>query len=52
VIDIIDPKKRALLWRGWTKSNLDRQQPGEKLQALARAAVDRTLASLPARTKR
>jgi hypothetical protein len=52
VIDIIDPKKRTLLWRGWTKSNLDRQQPGEKLQALAKAAVDRTLASLPARTRR
>jgi len=49
VIDIIDPKKRALLWRGWTKSTLDRQQPGEKLQALAKAAVNQTLASLPAR---
>lgn len=52
VVDIIDPKKRALLWRGWTRSKLNRQQPGEQLQALAKAVVDRTMASLPAKTGR
>jgi uncharacterized protein DUF4136 len=52
VIDIIDPKQRALLWRGWTKSSLNRQKPSEQLQAQARLVVERTLASLPARTRR
>lgn len=52
VIDIIDPKQRTLLWRGWMRSKLNRQQPGEKLQAQAKMVVDGTLASLPARTRR
>ncbi|MGA8655284.1 MAG: DUF4136 domain-containing protein [Chthoniobacterales bacterium] len=52
VIDIIDPKQRALLWRGWTKSSLNRQKPSEQLQAQARLVVERTLASLPSRTRR
>jgi hypothetical protein len=52
VIDIIDPKQRTLLWRGWTKSKLNRQQAGEQLQAQAKLVVDGTLASLPARTRR
>jgi hypothetical protein len=49
IIDFIDPKKRALLWRGWAKTKVDLNQSGEKLQALAKAAVDQILAKFPSR---
>lgn len=49
IIDFIDPKKRALLWRGWAKTTVDLNQSGEKLQALAKAAVDQILAKFPSR---
>jgi hypothetical protein len=49
IIDFIDPKKRVLLWRGWAKTNVDLKQSGEKLQALAKAAVDQILAKFPSR---
>ena len=49
VIDFIDPKKKVLLWRGWAKTNVDLKQPGDKLQALAKEAVDEILAKFPSR---
>jgi Domain of unknown function (DUF4136) len=49
IIDFIDPKKRVLLWRGWAKTKVDLKQSGEKLQALAKAAVDQILAKFPSR---
>ncbi len=49
IIDFIDPKKKVLLWRGWAKTNVDLKQPGEKLQALAKEAVDQILAKFPSR---
>jgi hypothetical protein len=49
IIDFIDPKKKALLWRGWAKTNVDLNQSGEKLQALAKSAVDQTLSKFPSR---
>lgn len=49
IIDFIDPKKKVLLWRGWAKTKFDRSQSGEKLQALAKEAVNRILAKFPAR---
>jgi hypothetical protein len=49
IIDFIDPKKKVLLWRGWAKTNVDLKQSGEKLQALAKEAVDQILAKFPSR---
>jgi hypothetical protein len=49
IIDFIDPKKKVLLWRGWAKTNVDLKQSGEKLQALAKSAVNRILAKFPSR---
>jgi Domain of unknown function (DUF4136) len=49
IIDFIDPKKKTLLWRGWAKTNVDLKQSGEKLAALAKLAVDQTLAKFPSR---
>ena len=49
IIDFIDPKKKVLLWRGWAKTNVDLKQSGEKLQALAKEAVNQILAKLPSR---
>ena len=49
IIDFIDPKKRVLLWRGWAKTNVDLKVSGEKLQALAKSAVDQILAKFPSR---
>jgi hypothetical protein len=49
IIDFIDPKKRVLLWRGWTRTNVDLKQSGEKLQALAKEAVNQILAKFPSR---
>jgi hypothetical protein len=50
IIDFVDPKKRVLLWRGWTKTNVDLKQSGEKLQALAKEAVNQILAKFPSRS--
>jgi hypothetical protein len=47
IIDVIDPKKKILLWRGWAKTKVDLKQSGEKLQALAKEAVDQILAKFP-----
>jgi hypothetical protein len=49
VIDFVDPKKKVLLWRGWAKTKVDLKQSGEKLQALAKGAVDQILAKFPSR---
>jgi hypothetical protein len=49
IIDFVDPKKKVLLWRGWAKTNVDLKQSGEKLQALAKQAVDQILAKFPSR---
>jgi len=49
IIDFIDPKKRVLLWRGWAKTNVDLKQSGDKLQALAKEAVNQVLAKFPSR---
>jgi hypothetical protein len=49
IIDFIDPMKKVLLWRGWAKTEVDLKQSGEKLQALAKEAVDQILAKFPSR---
>jgi Domain of unknown function (DUF4136) len=49
IIDFIDPKKRQLLWRGWAKTSFNRNQSREKLEALAKEAVNRILAKFPGR---
>ena len=49
IIDFIDPKKKVLLWRGWAKTHVDLKQSGEKLQALAKDAVNQILAKFPSR---
>jgi hypothetical protein len=49
IIDFIDPKERVLLWRGWAKTHVDLKQSGEKLQALAKSAVNQILAKFPSR---
>lgn len=49
IIDFLDPKKKALLWRGWAKTNVDLKQSGEKLQAMAKQAVDQIIAKFPSR---
>ncbi len=49
IIDIIDPNKKQLLWRGWAKADFDRVQPGPSLKNLTKLAVDRILAKLPSR---
>ena len=49
IIDFIDPKKKVLLWRGWAKTHVDLKQSGEKLQALAKDAVNQVLAKFPSR---
>jgi len=50
IIDVIDPKKKSLLWRGWAKTEFDRTQPGASLKKLAKLAVDRILAKFPRRS--
>jgi hypothetical protein len=37
------------LWRGWAKTHVDLKQSGEKLQALAKDAVNQILAKFPSR---
>jgi hypothetical protein len=49
VIDIIEPKKNLLLWRGWLKTRLRPTMSQEKFQALSKEAVDKILATFPAR---
>jgi hypothetical protein len=49
IIDFIDPKKKVLLWRGWAKTHVDLKQSGEKLQALAKDAVNQVFAKFPSR---
>jgi len=49
IIDFIDPKKKVLLWRGWAKTNVDLKQSGDKLQALAKEAVNQILVKFPSR---
>jgi hypothetical protein len=49
VIDFIDPKKNLLLWRGWTTTRFRPGMSQQKFQVLAKNAVNRVLASFPAR---
>jgi hypothetical protein len=49
VIDFVDPKKNALLWRGWTTTQFRPGMSQQKFQVLAKDAVTRILASFPAR---
>jgi Domain of unknown function (DUF4136) len=49
VIDFIDPKKNVLLWRGWTTTGFRPGMSQQKFQVLAKEAVNRVLASFPAR---
>ncbi len=52
IIDLIDPRKRRIIWRGYTTEALDRSQPTDKLRVRVRAVVEKTLADLPSRTRR
>jgi hypothetical protein len=52
IIDIVDPRQRRILWRGYTTAAFDRQQPTEKLRARLKMVVDKTLAGLPSRKRR
>jgi hypothetical protein len=49
IIDLIDPKQKKLLWRGWARTKFERVQPGPSMQKLAKLAVDGILAKLPSR---
>jgi Domain of unknown function (DUF4136) len=49
VIDFIDPKKNVLLWRGWAKTSLRPKMSQEKFQELSKEAVNKILATFPAR---
>jgi hypothetical protein len=49
VIDFIDPKKNVLLWRGWAKTPLRGQMSQEKFQEVSKEAVNKILATFPAR---
>jgi hypothetical protein len=49
VIDFIDPKKNVLLWRGWAKTSLRPNMSQEKFQELSKEAVNKILATFPAR---
>jgi hypothetical protein len=49
IIDLVDPKKKVLLWRGWAKTKVDLKQSGDKLRAVAKEAVNQILAKFPSR---
>ena len=49
IIDLIDPKQKKLLWRGWAKTKFAQVQPGPSMKKLAKLAVDRILEKLPSR---
>jgi hypothetical protein len=49
-IDVIDPTRRLLLWRGWGKTSLADAKDTDRLTAIIKTAVDRTLANLPPRS--
>jgi hypothetical protein len=49
IIDLIEPKQKKLLWRGWARTKFEHVQPGPPMAKLAKLAVDRILAKLPSR---
>ena len=49
VIDFIDPKKNVLLWRGWAKTRLRPKMSQERFQEVSKEAVNKILATFPAR---
>ena len=49
IIDLIDPKQKKLLWRGWARTKFERVQPGPSMEKLAKLTVDLILAKLPSR---
>jgi hypothetical protein len=50
IIDILDPVRQQLLWRGWAKTNLTGAQDPNRLSGIIKAAVDRALESFPAKS--
>ncbi len=50
IIDILDPSRRQLLWRGWAKTNLTGAQDPNRLSGIIKAAVDRALETFPAKS--
>jgi Domain of unknown function (DUF4136) len=52
IIDIIDPRQRRIIWRGYTTAAFDRQQPIAKLRSRLKMVVEKTLADLPKRSRR
>ena len=49
IIDLIDPKQKRLLWRGWARTKVEEVQPGPSMEKLAKLAVNRILEKLPSR---
>jgi len=49
IIDLLEPKQKKLLWRGWARTKFEQVQPGPSMERLAKLAVDRILAKLPSR---
>ena len=49
IIDLIEPKQKKLLWRGWARTKFEHVQPGPSMEKLAKLTVDRILAKLPSR---
>jgi hypothetical protein len=50
IIDILDPVRQQLLWRGWAKTNLTGAQDANRLIGIIKPAVDRALETLPAKS--
>ncbi len=52
IIDLIDPRQRRIIWRGYSTAALDRSLPTDKLRARVKAVIEKTLADLPSRKRR
>ncbi|MBV9391550.1 MAG: DUF4136 domain-containing protein, partial [Verrucomicrobia bacterium] len=50
IIDLIDAKKRELLWRGWAKTNVNANQNATQRNALIQKVVPQVLAPFPNRS--